>query len=552
MAEQDRPEGMPEALPEPELRTARRLSVIWVIPLVAAVAAAWLGWRTYAEMGPLVTIVFDSAEGLKAGQTPVKHKDVDVGTVESVTLSADLKQVIVQARMARELEPYLTEQTRFWIVRARVSPGGVTGLGTLFSGAYIAVDPSEEGERARSFDGLEEPPAISGDQPGRHYQLRAPSLGSTDVGSPVYFREIRVGEVIGFELAEDGSSVTIQIFVREPYTRFVRRNTRFWNVGGVDVNLGVDGLSVETGSLLSLLLGGIAFDTPPSLRIGGLAPDGAVFPLFASRSAIEDEAYARKDYVIAYFDQSVRGLSRGAPVEMLGIRVGHVADIRLELDPEAIEFRVPVLLEIQPDRINGVDRPADGPEAYLAALVARGLRAQLQPGSLLTGQLYVNLGLFPEAAPAELRYDGEYLVLPTQPGLLDEVAGALVSIAAQLEALPIQEIGASVNEAAAGLSRLVNSEDLERSLASLADSLQSLQALAEQLRGELSPAMAAALAQTERVLQNAERLLSPDAPVHHELQRALRELAEAARSLRVLADYLEQHPEALIYGKEAR
>jgi paraquat-inducible protein B len=552
MAEAESTRGSAEGLPEAELQPARRLSVIWIIPIVAAIAAGWVGWKTFSEMGPLVTIVFDSAEGLKAGQTPVKHKDVDIGVVESIVLSPDLKQVIVQARMARELEPFLTDEARFWIVRARVSPGGVTGLGTLFSGAYIAVEPSDQGSRTREFDGLDTPPVIFGDQPGRHYRLRAPSLGSADTGSPVYFREIRVGEVIGYELSEEGASVTIQVFIREPFTRFVRLNTRFWNVGGVDVNLGVDGLSVETGSLLSLLLGGIAFDTPPSLRIGGTAPEGAEFPLYPSRRAIEDGTHARKEYLLAYFEQSVRGLSHGAPVELLGIRVGQVADIRLELDTETSQFRVPVLLEIQPDRIAGISELPDDPAEYFEVLVERGLRAQLQPGSLLTGQLYVNLDMFPDAPEARLRREGDYLLMPTHPSLLEEVTGALVSIAAQLEALPLAEIGKNINEAAAGFGELMNSAELKDSVAVLAGTLQAVQSLADELRGELAPAFVTTLEHTGRVLENAERILSPDAPAVHELRRALRELAEAARSLRVMADYLEQHPEALIYGKEAQ
>lgn len=539
-------------LPEAELQAARRLSVIWIIPIVAAMAAGWLGWKTLSEMGPLVTIVFDSAEGLQAGQTPVKHKDVDIGTVESIVLSPDLRQVIVKARLTRELEPFLTDEARFWIVRARVSPGGVTGLGTLFSGAYIAVEPSDQGSQTRQFQGLETPPVIFGDQPGRHYRLRAPSLGSADSGSPVYFREIRVGEVVGHELSDDGTSVTIQVFIREPYTKFVRRNTRFWNAGGVDVSIGADGLSIETGSLLSLLLGGIAFDTPPSLRAGGAAPEGAEFPLYPGRGAIEDETDTRRAYLLAYFNQSVRGLSRGAPVELLGIRIGQVADIRLELEAEDLQFRVPVLLEIQPDRIAGIGQLSDDPAEYLGALVERGLRAQLQPGSLLTGQLYVNLDMFPDAPKAQLLREDEYLLMPTHPSLLEEVTGALVSIAAQLEALPFAEIGKGVNEAAAGISGLVNSEELQDSVAAFAGTLQALRALADELRGELAPALASTLEDTGRLLQNAEQILSPDAPAAHELRRALRELAEAARALRILADYLEQHPEALIYGKEAQ
>ena len=541
---------VPEAVAAPLTRRERGLSIVWIVPLVAAIAGGWLAWTAYQELGPMVTITFDSAEGLEEGRTTIRHKDVDVGTVESITLSEDLASVIVRARMARQLEHYLTERTRFWVVRARVSPGGVSGLTTLFSGAYIAIDPSPAGEREREFTGLDEPPAIAGDEPGRYYALHAPTLGQADLGSPVYYRGIRVGEVVDYQLAPGGESVTVRIFVRKPYADFVRRNTHFWNAGGLDVNLGVEGVSVESPSLVSMLVGGIAFDTPPSLRPGEVAQDGAEFPLFPSRSEIEDDGQALKQYFLVYFEQSVRGLSRGAPVELRGIRVGEVADIRLQYDAEALSFRVPVLLEIQPDRIEGVGDLAASPQEYFGMLVEEGLRAQLKQASLLTGQLLVNLDVFPDAPAATLAAEGDYLVLPTRPGELEELTSALTGLAARLESVPFDEIGRNLNEAAQGVNELVSSDEMRRSVESLAQTLEAVQSLAAQMNSEVAPAVASALEHVGRVLANAEHLLSPDEPVHRELRRVMREMSEAARSLRVMADYLEQHPEALIYGRE--
>jgi paraquat-inducible protein B len=541
---------VPEAVATPVVERARRISVVWIVPVVAILAGAWLAWNAFAELGPLVTITFESAEGLEEGRTTIKHKDVDVGTVESIYLSEDLSRVVVEARMARELEPYLTENARFWIVRARVSPGGVSGLTTLFSGVYIAVDPATEGERTNRFGGLEQPPAVFGDQPGRYFELHSPTLGAGELGTPVYFRDIRVGEVVDYELAEDGQSVAIRIFVREPYTRFVRSNSRFWSAGGVELDLGVDGLSFETPSLISLLVGGIAFDTPRTVRPGDQAADGSVFPLFPRRGDVEEDVSARKEYFLAYFDQSVRGLSRGAPVELQGIPIGQVVDVGLEYDAPNVRFRAPVLLEIQPERIGGVDELAVDARDHFTRLVKRGLRAQLQQGSLLTGQLFVNLEMFPDAEPIEIRTEGDYLVMPTRPSQFEELTSAISNLVSQLESMPLEEIGTNVNQAALGINELVNSAELQDSVASLAETLKSVQGLAEQLDAEVAPAVTAALDQTEKVLTNAQRLLSPDEPVQRELARVMREMAEAARSLRTMADYLEQHPEALIYGKE--
>lgn len=543
-------DNVPEAVAAPLTRRVRGLSIVWIVPLVAAIAGGWLAWTAYQELGPIVTITFDSAEGLEEGRTTIRHKDVDVGTVESITLSEDLASVIVRARMARQLEDYLTERTRFWVVRARVSPGGVSGLTTLFSGAYIAIDPSPAGAREREFTGLDEPPAIAGDQPGRYYALHAPTLGQADLGSPVYYRGIRVGEVVDYQLAPGGESVTVRIFVRKPYADFVRRNTHFWNAGGLDVSLGVEGVSVESPSLVSMLVGGIAFDTPPSLRPGEVAKDGADFPLFPSRSEIEDDGQALKQYFLVYFEQSVRGLSRGAPVELRGIRVGEVADIRLQYDAEALSFRVPVLLEVQADRIEGVGDLAASPQEYFGMLVEEGLRAQLKQASLLTGQLLVNLDVFPDAPAATLAAEGDYLVIPTRPGELEELTSALTGLAARLESVPFDEIGRNLNQAAQGVNELVSSDEMRRSVASLAQTLESVQSLAAQMNSEVAPAVSSALEHVGRVLANAEHLLSPDEPVHRELRRVMRDMSEAARSLRVMADYLERHPEALIYGRE--
>ena len=535
---------------EPEIRSGRRLSAVWLVPIVALVAAGWVAWRALAESGPTVEITFKTAEGLEAGRTPVKYKDVQVGMVNAIRLTEGLDAVIVEAALNAELSDYATDQTRFWVVRPRISSGGVSGLGTLFSGAYVAMDPSADGRRTRQFQGLEDPPVVTQDEPGTHFRLQAPGLGSLSLGAPVYFREIRAGEVVSYELAEDGRFVELRIFVRAPYDQFVNTNTRFWQAGGVNVQLGAEGLTVETGSLATMLIGGVTFDTPPSVRAGDAVEEDRLFPLFRSRRASEEEVFAtRKVYYLANFSQDARGLVRGAPVELHGLKIGVVSDITIEYLPEG-SFKTSALLEVYPDRVQEyVQGEVPPSQENLPAMVALGLRAQLKTGNLLTGALYVDIDIHPEAEPAEVSSERGYTVIPTIPGRFEELAATLASVASRLDQVPFDQIGANLNETAAGMNQLLNSDQTRQTLSSLAELMEDMQEVARQMSEGMMPAVTASLAHTERVLSNAEALLAPDSPASIELKRLLREMADAARSIRSMAEYLEQHPEALIRGK---
>jgi len=503
------PEDAPIA--EAVVATRRRPSIVWLIPLVAAVVGGFVAWRTFSELGPLVEIEFASAEGLEAGKTKVKYKDVEVGVVEEIRLHRDLSGVVCTARMVKDALPWLTEKTRFWVVTARLAGGEVSGLGTIFSGAYIGVDPVRDGKRQRRFQGLDVPPIVTADQPGRHFKLTSHRAGSVAVGTPVYFRKIRVGEVVASELDPSGEFVTIQIFVHAPNDERVRRETRFWNASGVHVSVGAGGVEVDVESLVSLLVGGIAFETPME-GPGEPATEGTVFELYASQEATEREVYTQKVHWLLYFDQSVRGLEAGAPVEFRGIQIGEVRDVKLEFDPGAGRFRVPVVVTIEPERmgsIAGEDRSSR--REALDRLVRQGLRAQLQSGNLLTGQLLVQLDMHEGEPPAEIVWSEPYPQFPTIPTPLEEITSSVTRLAKRLEKVPLEQIGASV----------------ERTL----DTAR------------------AALAQADRTLASASALVGPDSPVNVELRRALVELTDAARSVGLAADQIESQPDSLIFGR---
>lgn len=510
MNERDPGDAPPAAVAEAVVETRRRPSIVWLIPLIAALVGAFVAWRTFSERGPEITIRFATADGLEAGKTKVEYKSVELGVVEEIRLADDLSHVVCRARMVHGAEEYLREGTRFWVVRARVAGGQVSGLGTIFSGAYIGLDPVREGKPTRAFLGLEVPPVVTTDDPGRHFVLRSYHAGAVEVGTPVFFRRIRVGQVVASELDASGDFVTIQIFVDAPHDERIHEGTRFWNASGIDFSLSADGVTVDTESVVSMLVGGIAFETPE--RDGGArAADGSVFPLYESRAATQREIYTEKTEWIVYFDQSVRGLVAGSPVEFRGIRVGQVRDVRLELDPEHQHFRIPVVIEIEPQRFGDMHLPPDERRKRLDALVAAGLRAQLKSGNLLTGQLTVALDMHEDAEAAEIAWQQPYPVFPTIPTPLEEITESLTSLVKRLEKIPFDRIG----------------EDLSASLV----------------------AAQASLEQAERTLASTSALVAPESSLSRELRRALYELTDAARSLGLAADQIERDPSSVIFGR---
>ena len=379
----DMSSGPEHDLPTPTEKQRRGISMVWIIPLVAALIAAWLAYATISAKGPTITISFETAEGLEAGKTKVKYKDVEVGLVTKVALVEDLSSIVVTAEMAKGATPHMNDGTRFWIVRPRVGAGGVSGLSTLVSGAYVEVDPGD-GETKSAFVGLEEPPLIDSDVAGKEFVLRTDTLSSISRGSPLQFRGLDVGEILGYELDQDGQGVSLHAFVQEPYDKLVTERTRFWNISGFSLDLSADGINASTGSLQSLLVGGIAFDTPFTATASAdqAAEAGAEFPLYDSYSSLAEAAFVKTVPYLVHFDGSVRGLRVNAPVEFRGMKVGRVADVRLVYDAKKGSLDIPVVIEIEPERVaieGGDETATDAPDDY--AVMAELWRRVFAPSS---------------------------------------------------------------------------------------------------------------------------------------------------------------------------
>ena len=545
----------PADVPEVAVGSSRWPSVVWLIPIVAGLIAAWLVYSTLSEEGATITIEFQSAEGLEAGKTLVKYKDVTVGTVDKVSLSDDLSKVLVEASMHRDVNQHLTETARFWIVVPRLTLRGVSGLGTIVSGAYIEMDPGKGGKEQKVFEGLNEPPPIKSGTLGKAYTLTAKQLGSIGAGAPVFYRGVEVGEVLKHEFSSDQQTILIDIFVRSPHDELVRKTTRFWNVSGFNVSIGPNGVQLETESLQNLILGGVEFDTPKTLVKAPESKAGSRFPLFKSKRDVVEAAYTERARYIAYFDGSVRGLTVGAPVEFRGIKVGQVVDLRLEFDPDTNDLEIPVLFEIQPERVailrGGSAETVEDRSLRLQSLINRGLRAQLQTASFLTGQLFVELDFHPDTPVRLVEHDDRYLEIPTIPRNLDEITTSITQLVKKIEKLPIEKLADGMVRTVDGADKLVNSPELKESVVQLHETIKNLDSLVKRVDKSMAPEAEALIKEARSTVESVNDMVSDKSSLRYDLTTLLRELSLAARSIRSLASYLERNPNALIYGKRA-
>lgn len=549
-----RPEPAPEPTPEVRVRVERRPPwagwLIWLVPVIAVVVGLWLGAKAWLDRGPVITVSFLGAEGLEAGKTKVRYKDVDIGTVSAIRLTPDHARVEVTAELKKfaGIDSMLVADSRFWIVRPQVSVSGVSGLGTLLSGPYIGLDIGRSSQARRSFVGLEVPPIVTAGVAGRRFKLKATTMGSVSIGSPLYFRRVPVGAVVAADLDADGGAVTFTVFVNAPYDRFVSQRSRFWHASGVDISLGADGIGIHTQSLASIIGGGIAFqDTSVGGRPGeSEATADAVFTLYPDRAlALKQPDLEGHDY-LALFSSSVRGLQVGAPVEFRGLSIGDVTAIDIENRPDAAnpEPRIAVRIRVYPGRLPTLPstrraKPLSERET-LDLMIRKGFRAQLRNGNLLTGQLYVALDYFARAPAAQVDWRRDPPLFPTVPGSLDSFQDALAGITDKIARLPLDQVA----------------QDLRATLAAAQAALAHTDALVQQLGGELTPEARAtlvdarrALAGLDRTLDSVDHLVQPGAPLSAQAGATLGEVSEAAKSLRALADYLERHPETLLRGK---
>jgi len=570
---------MPEPIDRDDLPQATvvrprrtRISVVWIIPILAAAVALGIAIQRIVTEGPTITVVLKDAEGIEAGKTFVKYKDVNIGTVTAVRLTDGYRKVEVTAKIDKSAAGLMVEDAKFWVVEPRITLSGVSGLSTLLSGNYIGLQPGKSTKSQRQFTALDGPPFIA-EQPGRAFVLKADDLGSINIGAPIYYRRLPAGQVVGYDLAPDGKGVTVRVYVNAPYDKYVTPETRFWNASGIDVSVGATGLEVRTQGLISVLAGGLAFDTPTFLPATDAAPANAVFRLYSDRATAMKQPESDGRRYVLYFNETVRGLSVGAPVLVFGLPAGEVTEVGLDFDRTTMALRPRAEITFFPERLiahmsrdqqaAGKALAGAGPGARMAflrrAVEERGLRAQLRSGNLLTGQLFVAFDRFPDSPKPKIDWTQDPVELPVVPSTVTDLEARLTGILAKLDAMPFEEIGKELQKDMVALGKVMEGAnklliDVDTSLMpGLKTTVESTNRLVGNVDTDLKATieeLRRAIASADQVLKSTDStLVGANAPAQQEIRDALQEIVRAARSVRVLADYLERHPESLIRGK---
>ncbi len=539
------PEIPSPAVATPRFCAAQRWNIVWVVPILAILIGGWLVYQNITSRGPSVQVSFETADGLAAGKTEVRCRSVRVGYVSDVALASDLQSVLVHLRLDPDTSDLVREGTRFWVVRPRVSATDISGLGTLITGAYIELDPGSGSKGPTEFTGLEIPPATSSNIPGRKLVLTAGQAGSLIPGSPVYYRGVEVGRIENRRLSDDGVTVVYDAFVREVYAYLVTENTRFWNASGIDVSASADGFRVRTPSIQAMVSGGVSFGFLPDAPPGEPVADRATFTLFRDREAAMASSFSPSLRYLLLFDQSVRGLAAGAPVEFRGIPIGRVENISFDYLPDASsDGRIPVLVAVDPSSMRAAEAGDPAPD-FIEQAVARGLRAALKTGNLLTGALFVDFDFYSDALPAETEQVNGVTTIPTISSGFAQLEAKITSVLDKFEALPLDEtlekIGAAADEAALTVAEARTMlKEMESAVAAARSTLENpeFRELPSDLRATLDS------------LQKSVASIGPDGSIQGDMLRTLDELRASLRSFKSLATTIDEKPNSLLFGRE--
>jgi len=535
----------------PKFNAAQRWNVVWVVPILALIVGGWLVYHSIASKGPVVKVTFETAEGIVSGKTEVRCRNVKVGYVDDVELSDDLHYVTVSLRVDPEATKLLRKNAVFWVVKPRVSAGDVSGLGTFLTGAFIELDPGPEtgGHRIHTeYKGLERPPTTSLSVPGRRLVLQAEEAGSLLAGSPIYYRGFEVGRIENRILARDGLTISYDAFIREEHAWLVTRNTRFWNTSGIDVTAGADGFRLRTPSFQAMVSGGAEFRVPAGMEPGEEVRDGAIFTLHRSYDEATKSTFAPSVEFLMLFDQSVRGLAEGAPVEFRGIPIGRVKRISFDLNPVTTDRRIPVLVAIDPLllRKDAGERIKDPSSGFMEDAVGRGLRASLKTASLLTGSLFVDLDYHNDASYAEMSMTAELRTIPTISSGFAQLEAKLSAILDKVAALPLDETMTKIHALA---------DESTKTAADARTTLKEIEGTAAALRGTLEdPAFKDLPGDLKKTLASLEKSVAsvgPDGAVQGDLLRTLDELRAALRSISAMSTTIGEKPSSLLWGKDS-
>ena len=525
---------------EAKVQKVKNWSPVWIFPIVTALIGAWILFYHYSHQGPEVTLITTNAEGIEGGKTTIKSRSVDVGVVESATLTDDLTHVEIKARLNSGMEKLLHQDSVFWVVKPQVGREGISGLGTLLSGAYLELQPGNKGGQLARYQLLDAPPLAPPDAKGIRVILDSKKAGQLSPGDPVLFRGYRVGSVETSNFDPQKRTISYQLFISAPNDRLVTSNVRFWKDSGIAVDLTSAGMRVEMGSLSTLFGGGVSFDVPEGIDLGQPVGEKTEFRLYDDQRSIQDSLYTDHIDYLMFFKDSIRGLQPGAPVEFRGIRLGTVGQVpffvpglRQALDDD---YRIPVLIRIEPERLSSQlgENPDIG--AHINELIQRGLRGSLKTGNIVTGALYVDMDFYPKApAVTGMREFGGYKIVPTVSGGLAQIQQKLVDTLDKINNLPLNPM---LEQATNTLSE---SQRTMRRLQTTLDNLNKL--TASQSMQQLPQDMQQTLRELNRSMQGFQ----PGSAAYNKMVADMQRLDQVLRELQPVLKTLNEKSNSLVF-----
>lgn len=550
----DRGDGDP---PEADVSAPKWSPFIWIIPVLAIFFVGWLVVRYGFFGGGDITVRFAEARGLDR-YSPVRFRGAKVGTVQKITIDEKLSQVVVRISMDASMNHALRKGTRFWIVEPGLEGGG---LGGLLSGTYVGIAPGDgKGEETREFEGQEYAPVLSAPEAGKTLVLEDRELGSVAVGAPVQYQGMRVGRVLGTEYDEKRGITAVHVFVVQRFAHNVRQSTRFYRGGGFALSLGGGGVSMGDASLSSLLVSPIGFYTP-EVMAGAPVADGTRFELHDSRPAAVAAADGPHLTYLTYFPGPIRGLTPGTPVQMKGVQIGRVRDVRLRYVPQTATLETPVVIEIDPREleftVTDSTTRADLRQAMntaLQSLVNRGMRATLATSLVLPGASAVSLDIVAKPGTGRMVLAHDPPIIPAAPADrgLEGAMASVTEVAETIRSLPLREIAGHMRSTMQRLDSLVNDPVLDQSLQRLDRSLAEIEKVSITAGKNIDPLVASlrnTAASAEAAAKRAQELMGSSQKQGYDVAELIRELTRAAEAVRALSSYLTENPDALLKGR---
>ncbi|EFE08535.1 hypothetical protein CIT292_07857 [Citrobacter youngae ATCC 29220] len=534
------PDSMESKSGEAKVQKVKNWSPVWIFPIVTALIGAWVLFYHYSHQGPEVTLITTNAEGIEGGKTTIKSRSVDVGIVESATLTDDLTHVEIKARLNSGMEKLLHKDSVFWVVKPQVGREGISGLGTLLSGAYIELQPGNKGNKLENYQLLDSPPLAPPDAKGIRVILDSKKAGQLSPGDPVLFRGYRVGSVETSTFDAQKRTISYQLFINAPNDRLVTSNVRFWKDSGIAVDLTSAGMRVEMGSLSTLFGGGVSFDVPEGLEQGEPVGQQSAFNLYDDQKSIQDSLYTDHIDYLMFFKDSIRGLQPGAPLEFRGIRLGTVSKVPF-FSPNMRQvfnndYRIPVLVRIEPERLKAQLGEETDVGAHLAELLKRGLRASLKTGNLVTGALYVDLDFYPKEPPITgVREFNGYQIIPTVSGGLAQIQQRLMDALDKINNLPLNPM---IEQATNTLS------ESQRTMKHLQTTLDNMNKITSSKSMQDLPAdMQTTLRELNRSMQGFQ----PGSAAYNKMVADMQRLDQVLRELQPVLKTLNDKSNALVF-----